>query len=259
MNKTKSLLVVVPAFNEQESIGEVVREIRAERFDVVVVDDGSRDETASCAESEGATVLRLPTNLGVGGALRAGFRFAVDNSYSAVVQIDGDGQHPATQICDLVSAAASRNAHLVIGSRYLSTDATLTPTTARRFAMQLLSKALSRAAGSSITDSTSGFRIIREPLLSEFAYDFPSYYLGDTYEATFAAIRAGYRIEEIPAALRPRSHGVSSARNLRSIVLIAKVLAVTLFRLHPKMKQLQSDVERDSRGATGQRRTDISS
>ena len=237
MISTQPLLVIVPALNEQETIQQVVHEIRVEQFDVLVVDDGSTDETALRAESAGATVLRLPVNLGVGGALRVGFRFAVDHHYAAVVQVDADGQHPTSQIRDLIATAEQHNAHLVIGSRYLSPDSTLTPTASRRFAMRLLSKVTSRYAGHTITDSTSGFRIICEPLLSEFAHEFPSYYLGDTYEATLAAIRAGYQTVEVPAALRPRGHGSSSAGTLRSMVLIAKVLIVTLLRLHPTIRE----------------------
>jgi glycosyltransferase involved in cell wall biosynthesis len=239
MISTQPLLVIVPALNEQETIQQVVHEIRVKQFDVLVIDDGSTDDTAHRAEAAGAAVLRLPVNLGVGGALRAGFRFAVDHHYVAVVQVDADGQHPASQIRDLIAAAEQHNAHLVIGSRYLSPDSTLTPTASRRLAMRLLSKVMSRYAGHTITDSTSGFRIICEPLLSEFAHEFPSYYLGDTYEATLVAVRAGYQTVEVPAALRPRSHGLSSAGTLRSMVLIAKVLIVTLLRLHPKIRNLQ--------------------
>ena len=204
-----------------------------------MVDDGSTDDTSLVAEQSGAEVLRLPVNLGVGGALRAAFRFAVERGYTSVVQVDGDGQHPTHQIPDLKRAAAEHDAHLVIGSRYLSDDATLTQSGWRRFAMRLLGWSVSRAVGRRITDSTSGFRLIREPLLSEFAAEFPSYYLGDTYEATIAAARAGYTVVEVPAALRPRSSGISSASNTRAIVLIAKVLVVTLLRLHPQMPRVE--------------------
>lgn len=250
------LLVIVPALNEQESIEQVVREVRSQQLDVLVVDDCSIDDTALRAESAGATVLRLPINLGVGGALRAGFRYAVDNHYAAVVQVDADGQHPAHQIRDLATAAERYDAHLVIGSRYLSISATLTPSASRRFAMRILSAAVSRAAGHSITDSTSGFRVICEPLLSEFAHDFPSYYLGDTYEATLAAVRAGYHVGEIPAALKPRNHGQSSVSNLHAIVLVAKVLMVSLMRLHPEIPKHQKEDRVDNCGEIAQKRVD---
>jgi glycosyltransferase involved in cell wall biosynthesis len=239
---THPLLVIVPALNEQESIEHVVREIRNQQLDVLVIDDGSTDNTAERAETAGATVLRLPVNLGVGGALRAGFRFAVDHQYAAVVQVDADGQHPAHQIRDLATAAERHNAHLVIGSRYLSSDSTLTPTAYRRFAMRLLGTVVSRVVGHIITDSTSGFRIICEPLLSEFAHEFPSYYLGDTYEATIGAARAGYSIVELPAALSNRRHGTSSSSNVRAILLIAKVLILTVLRLQPRLQGHQHDL-----------------
>ena len=235
---TESLLVVIPALNEAATISAVVTQAKALDYTVLVVDDGSIDATAEYAIAAGALVLQLPINLGVGGALRAGFRFAVDYGYTSVVQVDADGQHPLHQINDLRLAATQHDAHLVIGSRYLSNEATLAPARLRRVAMWLLGKIASRSAGRVLTDSTSGFRIIRQPLLGEFAREFPSYYLGDTFEATIAAARAGYRVVEIPAALSPRQHGHSSAGSLRAIMLIGKVLMVAIARLHPRLEQL---------------------
>jgi len=230
------LLVIIPAFNEAATIAEVVNGARAMHFHVLVVDDGSSDSTSDLAANAGAMVLELPFNVGVGGALRAGFRYAVDHDYNSVVQIDADGQHPLHQISDLINAAEQHDAHLVIGSRYLSSDATFTPALFRRLAMRCLGLMVSRSAGRKLTDSTSGFRIIRQPLLAEFAREFPSYYLGDTFEVTVAAARAGYRIVEIPASLSPRMHGQSSASSLQAIMLIAKVLIVTGARLHKRLR-----------------------
>lgn len=232
MTRIEKLLVVVPALNEQESIGQVVSDLRAQKLDVLVVDDGSIDDTAQKAEAAGARVLRLPINLGVGGALRAGFRFAVYNSYTAVVQVDADGQHPTQQIHDLIEAAERYDAHLVIGSRYLSTSATLIPNAIRRFAMRMLSKIASSAAGHPITDSTSGFRIIREPLLSEYANEFPMYYLGDTFEAIIVAVRANFKVTEIPADLSPRLAGESTSGPFRSLLSVVKVLLIAIARLN---------------------------
>jgi len=229
------LLVIIPAFNEAATIAQVVDGVLALNLNVLVVDDGSTDPTSELAANAGAMVLRLPFNVGVGGALRAGFRYAVDHDYSSVVQVDADGQHPLHQIIDLARAAETEQAHLVIGSRYLSSDATLKPTTLRRIVMSWLGFLASKSAGRTLTDSTSGFRIICEPLLSEFAREFPTHYLGDTFESTVAASRAGYRVTEIPAALSPRLHGQSTARPFHAILLIVKVLCNSLARLSPRL------------------------
>jgi glycosyltransferase involved in cell wall biosynthesis len=235
----RTLLVVVPAYNEESSIADVVIDIRHGGHDVLVIDDCSSDQTAARALEAGAEVLRLPINLGVGGALRAGFRYAVEHGYNAVVQVDADGQHPANQITDLEEAAVNNGAHLVIGSRYLSSDATLVPTLPRRLSMWCLSTIASRIAGVRLTDTTSGFRLIREPLLGKFADEFPTYYLGDTYEATVAALRAGHRVVEVPAALSKRRFGQSSATTAQSVFLIAKVLILAVTNLHPRIGKTQ--------------------
>jgi glycosyltransferase involved in cell wall biosynthesis len=232
------ILVVIPALNEARSLPKVLAELKQLDYPILVVDDGSTDDTFEVVQSHEVTVLRLPINLGVGGALRAGFRFAVDHGYSAVVQLDADGQHPINQIGELINAAEQHNAHLVIGSRYRSENATLSPNMVRRLPMRVMSFLISRSSGVKITDATSGFRIVREPLLSEFAKEFPVYYLGDTYEATLSAARSGYRLHEIPAALRNREYGESSASTFRAVALIAKVLITTIFRLGPGVDPL---------------------
>lgn len=235
----KQLLVVVPAFNEEGAIEDVVTSLCGLNHDVLVVDDCSFDMTSETARAAGAIVLRLPINLGVGGALRAGFRYAVANGYSQVVQVDADGQHPVHQISDLVEAARNHRAHLVIGSRYLSADSTLIPSLPRRFSMWCLSKVASQLAGVRLTDTTSGFRLITEPLLSQFAETFPDYYLGDTFEATVAAARAGYRVVETPASLSPRQAGESSTTSAQAIALIAKVLIIALTKLHYQLRSFE--------------------
>jgi glycosyltransferase involved in cell wall biosynthesis len=233
----RGTLIIVPALNEERSIPLVVKSLLDSNLDVLVIDDCSTDQTSQLARSLGARVLSLPLNLGVGGALRAGFRYAVDNGYESVVQVDADGQHPIHQIPELESAALANDAQLVIGSRFLGKNSTLTPSAARRFSMWFLSVVASRIAGTSLSDTTSGFRLIREPLLSEFARNFPSYYLGDTYEATIAALRAGYRVIEVPADLSERAHGKSTAGPLRASLLIAKVLTIAIFGLHHNLKR----------------------
>jgi glycosyltransferase involved in cell wall biosynthesis len=234
------VLVVVPALNEEATIGSVVRKVCEAGFAVAVVSDGSTDKTAEVARTAGARVLELPINLGVGGALRAGFRFAVNHDFDAAVQIDADDQHPVHEINRLIDAANSSGAHLVIGSRFTSDDSTLEVSFIRRAVMRVLARSASRASGAPITDATSGFRLIARPLLEEFAASFPSYYLGDTYEALVSAGRAGYVIREVPAALRPRLVGESSANPRQATQLTLKSLALVILRIHFPIAQHRS-------------------
>ena len=231
------VLIVVPAYNEAATIAQVVSGIHSVGFSCVVIDDGSSDDTAVIAKHAGATVLSLPFNVGVGGALRCGFRYAVENGFKAIIQCDADGQHQSHLFQDLIVAANETNADFVLGSRFLSSENTLDPHIVRRFAMWWLARVASRATGQRITDSTSGFRLIRRPLLDELAEHLPEYYLGDTFEALVVIGRAGYSVKEIGTAMAPRQSGVSSASNSRAIVLIGKALATVLLGLHFRIRQ----------------------
>ena len=229
-------LILIPAFNEESSIAAVVTEIREMGFDALVINDGSQDQTSFEARRAGALVLDLPVNLGVGGALRTGFVYAVKNGYTSVVQIDGDGQHPVAEISALIEAAQSFNADIVIGSRFRNEIPSMKIGTVRRLVMQILAKSASSSAKSRITDSTSGFRIIRGQLLAEFSRNFPAYYLGDTYEVLVSAGRAGYRICEIEASITPRLNGVSTASPLASVKWTIKTLLTVILGNQTKIK-----------------------
>ena len=231
-------LVLIPALNEQATIREVVLEVMDHGFDVVVINDGSGDKTAEFARAAGATVLNLRVNLGVGGALRCGFRYAVNNGYRSVVQCDADGQHPISHIQKLIDVSNQTSSHLVIGSRFRYEEILMTVPRHRRFAMWLLGVIASRACQTKITDSTSGFRLISEPLLSQFAKNFPSHFLGDTFEANVVAGRSGYKVKEVAAPISNRKAGVSSTGSGRSIILIARSILVVLFNLHFNIDQL---------------------
>ena len=231
----ENTLVIVPAFNEAGSISDVLTELKSFNYQVLVVSDGSSDGTSDISRSMGIRVLDLPLNLGVGGALRAGFRFAVKEKYSAIVQIDADGQHPAGEIENLIVAANGNQAQLVIGSRFLSDGTSMKVGIIRRLVMRVLARSSSRATGTNITDTTSGFRIICEPLLTKYAMSFPTNYLGDTYEAVVAAGRSGYKVIEIPAAMRERTSGESTASIAQSVRFTVKGLIVALLRLHRRI------------------------
>jgi len=235
---TKSeVIVIIPALNEEVTVTHVISEVRAEGFAVVVVDDGSTDSTAERSRAAGALVLSLPFNAGVGGALHTGFRFAVARGYKAVIQFDADGQHVAKHLMDLVEAANFHNADMVIGSRFKSEAKSMDVGATRKLAMNWLAFIASRATDHDITDATSGFRIITQPLLGEFAESFPSYYLGDTFEAVVVSGRAGYKVIEIGATITPRMSGSSTSTSARSVGLIAKSLFVVVFGLHFRIKK----------------------
>ncbi len=225
------LLVVVPALNEEESVGLVVKEVLAACSDatVLVVDDGSTDRTREVARTAGAHVLTLPYNLGVGGALRAGFRFAARRGFDVVVQVDGDGQHDPSEIGRLVAELAT--ADLVIGARFAGRGDYDTRG-ARRLAMWLLARSLSKRAGTALTDTTSGFRAFNRRTVELFARDYPAEYLGDTVEALVIAARAGCRVTQVPVQMRPRTTGTPSHRPAKAAMQLARtMLALLMARL----------------------------
>jgi len=232
---TENLLVLVPAFNEALNIGSVLRDLSLHGYNILVINDGSSDDTAAIVRNLDIPILDLPYNLGVGGALRAGFQYAVRNGFEAIVQIDSDGQHPVGHISDLITAANETKVHLVLGSRFLSGNDLMQINIIRRATMKMLAQSASKATGVRITDSTSGFRLIRNPLLEKFSKNFATNYLGDTYEALIAAGRSSYQVHEIPAPITERLHGVSSSSSLKSIGQTLKVVTVALLKLHTKI------------------------
>jgi glycosyltransferase involved in cell wall biosynthesis len=230
-----NVLVVVPALNEAMSIGGVLEGLLENNLCVVVISDGSVDGTADIARSMKVDVLDLAMNLGVGGALRAGFQFACRQGYEAVIQVDADGQHPIGHIDNLISAANQHDADMIIGSRFIQASSSMSVNNLRRSTMRVLAWSASRAAKTKITDSTSGFRLIRQPLLGRFSYFFASNYLGDTYEALIAAGRAGFKIREIEAPIQNRINGQSSSTTTQSVLQTIKVFTVALLQIHTRL------------------------
>lgn len=221
-----NVVVVVPAFDEEACVSEVVTAVRAYGYDCIVVDDASTDRTAEIAEQAGAVVIRLPINLGVGGALRAGFRFAVDTGAHTVVQVDGDGQHPTEQIGALLQHLDEGGFDMVVGSRFAPGGIPSPQSRLRGAAIGVLSTTLRRRSGLKISDPTSGFRAIRDPLLQAFASDFPHHYLGDTFEALLVAGRRGYRVAEIPVVMHARQGGQPSAGLPASVRAMLRALTI---------------------------------
>jgi glycosyltransferase involved in cell wall biosynthesis len=218
------VLLIVPALDEEQSVGAVVRAGRDEGFAVCVIDDGSSDRTSVRARRAGASVLRLPVNLGVGGALRCGFRWALEHGYEIVVQVDADGQHDPGQVAVLLETMQNTGADMVVGSRFVAGAGHYPVSRARRLAMRALSARVHRVAGVRVLDSSSGFRAIRRPLLDRFAADYPVEYLGDTVEALIEAGRAGATIVEHPIVMTPRAHGRGRAGALASLWYVVRVM-----------------------------------
>lgn len=218
----REALVVIPAFNEEASVATVVNRTLAAGFDCLVVDDGSRDRTAIVARGAGARVVRMPFNVGIGGALRCGFRWAVNHGYQCVIQCDADGQHSPELIESLVNAQKSTGGHLVIGSRFLAHD-NYTVSAARGWLMRRMATRASKVVGARLTDTTSGFRCIAEPLLTEFAHEYPAEYM-ESFEALMVAADAGYVVVEVPVQMSHRIAGVPSNRRLRAIGFTVRAL-----------------------------------
>ena len=222
------VLAVVPAFNEEESVGRTVEELTSVNpgVDVLVVDDGSGDRTAVVARRAGATVCQLPYNLGVGGAMRAGYRYALRHGYDVAVQVDADGQHDPTYLKALVDELEA--ADIVVGARFAG-KGDYRARGPRRWAMRLLAFTLTRLAHHRMTDVTSGFRAANRRAIGIFADHYPAEYLGDTVESLVIAIRSGCTVRQVPVAMRIRAGGRASQTPGRAaIYLLRAVVALGL-------------------------------
>jgi glycosyltransferase involved in cell wall biosynthesis len=225
------LLVIIPALNEEATVGDVVRSVRSQlAVDVLVVDDGSQDQTSHRAREAGAMVLNHPFNLGVGAALRTGFRFARTTRYKVVAQVDADGQHDAADVSLLIDRLSADGADIVIGSRFAGGyEVGLV----RRFTMRMLSRIVSRRLGVTVTDTTSGFRAFSDRAVEVFASGYPTAYLSDTVEALILADTHGLKIVEQAVQMHERQGGQPSSGSLKSafhFVRLALVLTLHRFR-----------------------------
>lgn len=220
---TADLLIVMPALNEAESISTIIEEVKSQipLVQILVVDDGSTDRTREISLGTGAKVLSMPFNIGVGGAMKSGFTFALQSGYSKVIQIDADGQHDPKFVSELLTEL--HEADIVIGARFagLGDYSVRGP---RRWAMTLLAKVLSRICGVELTDATSGFKAMGPRALSLFADQYPTEYLGDTVEALAIAARHGLVIKQIPVEMRPRIGGEPSQNYLKSTIYLFRVV-----------------------------------
>jgi glycosyltransferase involved in cell wall biosynthesis len=225
-------LAIVPSLNEEATVGRVIDEIRAfdSGFEIVVVDDGSTDRTAGIAVDRGAHVLRLPFNLGIGGAMQTGYRFAFERGYDLAVQIDGDGQHDPAQLPAILEPVLAGEADLCVGSRFAGGRGYRSSFT-RRLGIRVFASVVSAVVRQKVTDTTSGFRAVNRKGIALFAADYPHDY--PEVEATVMCVKHKLRLREVPVEMRERGGGASSITALRSIYYMTKVLLaifVGLFR-----------------------------
>ncbi len=225
-------LAIVPARNEEDCVGGVIEEIRAfdPELEILVVDDGSTDSTAARAAARGARVVRLPFNVGIGGAVQTGFRYALEHGFELAVRLDGDGQHDPSQLPALLGPVLTGEADIVIGSRFAGTGSYRVPI-ARRLGTKLLGRVVSLLVRQRVTDTTSGFQAVNRRGIELFAADYPHDY--PEVEATVMVHRHRLRLREVPVTMRERTTGSSSITALRSVYYMVKVLLaifVGLFR-----------------------------
>jgi glycosyltransferase involved in cell wall biosynthesis len=226
-------IAIVPARNEAAAIGGVLDELRAfdPTLDVVVVDDGSSDGTAAIARARGAAVVRLPFNLGIGGAVQTGFKYALEHGYDEAVRLDGDGQHIPAELPKLIEPLEAGEADIVVGSRFAAGNGEYRPPLARRAGISFFARVVSLLVRQRVTDTTSGFQAVSRRGIALFAADYPHDY--PEVEATVMVHKHRLRLAEVHVAMREREHGRSSINALRSIYYVLKVslaLFVGIFR-----------------------------
>jgi glycosyltransferase involved in cell wall biosynthesis len=217
-------LAVVPAYNESATIARVIEAIHREApaYDVLVIDDGSTDETARLAREAGARVARLPYNLGIGGAVQAGFVYADEHGYDFVAQVDADGQHDPAELQSLDEAMAGKDVDMVCGSRFLSEDYRYPAPISRRTGIHIFAFLLSRIVGQRVSDPTSGFRLYNRRAIRLFASDYPHDY--PEVEAVLMLHHHRLSMCEVPVRMYSRGGGLSSISNGKSAYYMVKVL-----------------------------------
>lgn len=227
-------LIIIPAYNEEASLPGVVRDLQTHCPDacVLVVNDGSRDGTARTAADLGVKVLNLPFNLGIGGAVQAGYLYAEKNGYDVAIQFDGDGQHRACEINKLLQPIKNNEADLVVGSRFMQPGGYRAPVM-RRIGMRIFSFILSRILDSPVTDTTSGFRAANKKIIDFFSRAYPQDY--PEVEALVMVHKRQMHMTEVPVAMGERTGGRTSITATQSVYYIVKVLLAVFINLIKKV------------------------
>ena len=232
----EGLLILMPAYNEAGRVGHVVRAVREvlPEADVLVIDDGSSDDTAAESAAAGALVVTLPLNSGYGAALQTGYKYAVRGGYEIVGQIDADGQHDASFLRAMLAALEEHEADVVIGSRFLGKDGHYKPSRARAVGIALFGRIASTVTRQHITDPTSGFQVMRVPVARFFCSDvYPSDY--PDADILILLHRSGFRVSEVPVQMHASPVGKSMHKGHRSIYYVYKMmLSILVTVLRPR-------------------------
>lgn len=220
---TAKILIIIPSYNEEGSVGKVVKEVKQyfPMFETLVVNDGSTDMTSEKAKEAGATVLDLPFNLGIGGAMQAGYKYALEKGYDIAVQVDGDGQHDPKELFKIINCLKEEKVDMVIGSRFIG-ESGFESSIMRRVGISIFSKIISLLVGQKITDPTSGFRAINRKLIKLFASNYPQDY--PEPESLILIHKCGMKVTEVPIKMNQRFAGESSITKFRSVYYMVKVL-----------------------------------
>lgn len=225
--KRMKKLVIIPAYNESASIVRTVQDIKehAPEFDYVVINDCSTDNTLQVCEENGIHCLKLPVNLGIGGAVQAGYLYGIRNGYDVAVQFDGDGQHSALYLDQMASMLEKENADMVIGSRFITNEG-FQSSAIRRLGIKHFNILIKMLTGKRITDPTSGMRMVNRRIMELFAGDYPKDY--PEPESVVQIISQGCKVIEMPVLMNERSEGVSSISPRKSIYYMIKVTIAML-------------------------------
>lgn len=224
-------IIIIPAYNEEENIERTVNAIQksAQGFDYVIINDCSIDNTRKICEEKGFNIVNLPINLGIGGAVQTGYKYAYENGYDVAVQVDGDGQHDPEFLSTMAEYLIEHRVDMVIGSRFIEKKGFQSSIT-RRMGIKFFSGLIKVLTGKSITDPTSGLRMIGRNVMEIFSQDYPRDY--PEPESIVAVLRKNMKIEEIPVVMLERKGGVSSISTKKSIYYMVKVtLAILIERI----------------------------
>lgn len=227
----KKPLIIIPAYKEAENIERVVDNIieNFPQYDYIIINDGSKDKTREICQKRGYRFLDLPINLGIGGAVQTGYKYAERNGYSIAVQIDGDGQHDVAQLAKVIEPLEKGEADIAIGSRFLKKEG-FQSSSIRRFGIRFLSGLIRVCTGRKIYDVTSGYRAVNRRFIEIYAESYPSDY--PEPEAIVAAVMHRGRIKEVPVVMQERQGGTSSIHAWKSVYYMIKVsLAVIVCRI----------------------------